>query len=60
MIGKKIKNENSFTCSICGKKLVYQFEIDDGICEECMIKLKETYEKTNSFCFRNGKQKYRI
>jgi hypothetical protein len=31
--------ENS--CMLCGKKLKYDFEIKDCICEECQIKLKD-------------------
>jgi DNA-directed RNA polymerase subunit RPC12/RpoP len=28
-------------CALCGKELIYDFEIEDGICEECSMNLKK-------------------
>ena len=35
---KKIKKINiNMNCYLCGKELVYDFEINDGVCESCQI-----------------------
>ena len=35
-----IKEEITY-CENCKKPLRYDFEIEEGICEECLIKIKE-------------------
>lgn len=39
------KEEDKFFCSICGKKLIIENEIDEEICHICLTSICEDNEK---------------